>query len=74
MKRQFLYAKSYLTRLFGLKADDLQIDFEPVTFGHCLNVPETLHHAGIKYYYYCRGHNNDRHHLYRWMAPSGRFG
>jgi len=72
MARQFLYAKNYLTRVFGLKPDDLQIDFEPDTFGHSLNVPETLHHAGIKYYYYCRGHNNEGHHLYRWVAPSGR--
>lgn len=72
MVRQFLYAKNYLERLFGLAPDDLQIDFEPDTFGHGLNVPETLHHAGIKYYYYCRGHNNEGHHLYRWMAPSGR--
>ncbi|MGG1636148.1 alpha-mannosidase [Paenibacillus sp. NRS-1760] len=72
MTRQFLYAKNYLTHLFGLQLDDLQIDFEPDTFGHALNVPETLHHAGIKYYYYCRGHNNEGHHLYRWMAPSGR--
>nr|WP_306220288.1 alpha-mannosidase [Cohnella sp. WQ 127256] len=72
MTRQFLYAKNHMMRLFGLKPEHLQIDFEPDTFGHSLNVPETLHHAGVKYYYYCRGHNDEGHHLYRWVAPSGR--
>ncbi|MCQ6559464.1 alpha-mannosidase [Paenibacillus mendelii] len=72
MVRQFLYAKQYLAGLFNLDPGSLQIDFEPDTFGHGANVPETLYHAGVKYYYYCRGHNNEGHHLYRWVAPSGR--
>ncbi|TDL56042.1 alpha-mannosidase [Paenibacillus dendritiformis] len=72
MARQLLYAKTYLSGLFGLDPDSLQIDFEPDTFGHSINVPEALHHAGVKYYYYCRGHNDNGHSLFRWESPSGR--
>lgn len=72
MARQLLYAKSYVSQLFDLDPDSLQIDFEPDTFGHSMNVPEALHHAGVKYYYYCRGHNDNGHHLFKWEAPSGR--
>ncbi|MCE5173075.1 glycosyl hydrolase-related protein [Paenibacillus profundus] len=72
MARQLLYAKTYLSQLFGLDPDSLQIDFEPDTFGHSINVPEALNHSGVKYYYYCRGHNDNGHHLFRWESPSGR--
>ncbi|RXZ82424.1 alpha-mannosidase [Paenibacillaceae bacterium] len=71
MARQFLYAKRYLAELFELDSDTLQLDFEPDTFGHSANVPETLSHAGVRYYYYCRGHNDEGHSLFRWVAPSG---
>ncbi|MGZ9586497.1 alpha-mannosidase [Paenibacillus marinisediminis] len=71
MARQLLYAKQYLSELFEIDPDRLQIDFEPDTFGHSINVPEALKHGGVKYYYYCRGHRDNGHHLFRWMSPSG---
>ncbi len=59
-----------MSRLFGINAETLEIDYEPDTFGHHENVPEMLGNAGIRFYYHCRGY--DEHVLYRWQAPSGR--
>lgn len=67
--RHLLYTKRYLSELLDIKPETLNIDFEPDTFGHTLNVPEILAEGGVKYYYHCRGY--EEHHLYRWVAPSG---
>ncbi|MGN1142252.1 MAG: glycoside hydrolase family 38 C-terminal domain-containing protein [Oliverpabstia sp.] len=69
MTRQLLYAKRYLSTLLDIKEDDIQVDFEPDTFGHSCNVPEILNNAGVKYYYHCRGF--DGHYAYNWKSPSG---
>ncbi len=68
--RHILYTKDYLSGLFGVNPDELEIDFEPDTFGHSANVPEVLANGGVKYYYHCRGHVG-KEILYRWVAPSG---
>lgn len=70
LSRHILYTKSYLSQLFGLNPKDLEIDFEPDTFGHSRNIPEILAGGGIKYYYHCRGQVGEDI-LYRWKAPSG---
>lgn len=70
LSRHILYTKDYLSRMFGISADELEIDFEPDTFGHSANVPEVLANGGVKYYYHCRGHVGEQI-LYRWEAPSG---
>ena len=67
--RHLLYTRRYLTRLLGVAAEDLNLDFEPDTFGHAASVPETLSQGGVKYYYHCRGDEGEM--LYRWRAPSG---
>ncbi len=67
--RHLLYTKRYLSGLLDIDPDSLDIDFEPDTFGHSINVPEILYRAGIRYYYHCRG--NERNGLYVWKAPSG---
>lgn len=64
--RHILYAKQYMGRLFGLRPDDLQLDFEPDTFGHNKNVPVILSNGGVKYYYHCRGYEG--HNIYRWRS------
>lgn len=69
--RQILYAKRYLSRLLDIPMDAMELDFEPDTFGHHINVPEVLHQANIKYYYHCRGMNDCAYQLYVWKAPSG---
>ena len=70
MARHFLYAKRYLSKLLDIDPETLNIDYEPDTFGHHINVPEVLCGGGVKYYYHCRGHED--HVLYNWKAPSGR--
>jgi alpha-mannosidase len=69
LARHILYTKRYLSELFDIDADDLNLDFEPDTFGHSVNVPEILSSGGVKYYYYCRGY--DKEFIYKWIAPSG---
>lgn len=69
LARHILYTKRYLSDLLGIKPESLQIDFEPDTFGHSINVPEILAKGGVKYYYHCRGYEG--HNIYRWVAPSG---
>lgn len=70
LARHILYTKEYLSQLFDIDPDTLNIDFEPDTFGHNINVPEILCNGGVKHYYHCRG--NDTEHLYRWQSPSGK--
>lgn len=72
MSRHILYTKKYLTDLLDLDPEDLNIDFEPDTFGHSLNVPEVLSNGGVKYYYYCRGHNDKGYNIFNWVSPSGK--
>lgn len=70
MARHLLYTKRYLSHLLDIQPESLNLDFEPDTFGHSLNVPEVLTQGGVKYYYHCRG--DAGHYLQRWVAPSGR--
>ncbi len=70
LARHILYTKNYLAEIFGLDKDSLDIDFEPDTFGHNLNVPEILNNGGVKYYYHCRGY--EKHSIYSWQSPSGK--
>lgn len=70
LTRQVLYSRKYLSELLGIDPDGLNLDYEPDTFGHSVHVPELLAAAGVKYYYFCRGHNGKS--LFRWQAPSGR--
>lgn len=64
--RHILYAKAYMNELFGVNCDDLNLDFEPDTFGHNANVPQILNAGGVQYYYHCRGYEG--HHIYRWQS------
>ncbi|MCD9025790.1 alpha-mannosidase [Cohnella silvisoli] len=70
LSRHLLYTKRYLSELLELDPASFDLDFEPDTFGHSINVPEILTDGGVKYYYHCRG--DEGHQLYRWIAPSGR--
>jgi len=68
--RHILYTKQYLSKLLNINPEELVIDFEPDTFGHNENIPEILYNGNIKYYYFCRGY--DEQTLFRWQAPSGK--
>ncbi len=67
--RHHLYTKEYMKEKFGLTTEQLQLDFEPDTFGHSACVPEILQHGDVKYYYHCRGQAME--YAYRYQAPSG---
>jgi len=67
--RHLLYTKEYLSKLFDIDPNSLELDFEPDTFGHNENMPEILSQGGVKYFYHSRGY--DGYNVYRWRAPSG---
>jgi alpha-mannosidase len=67
--RQMLYSKRYLSSLFNVPEESMDLCFEPDTFGHPANLPEILAAAGVRYYYHCRG--TEAGPVYRWRAPSG---
>lgn len=68
--KQFEFAKKRIAEIFSLKDSEIDIDFEPDTFGHSAFTPEVLANHNIKYYYHCRGNNEVP--FYRWSAPSGK--
>ncbi len=69
LTRHHLYTKAYFQEKFGLDSQQLQLDFEPDTFGHSAFVPEILNGGEVKYYYHCRGQENQYAYIYQ--APSG---
>jgi alpha-mannosidase len=69
ISRHLLYAREYFQKGFGLSPEDVQVDFEPDTFGHPATLPTILARGGVKYYYHCRGSHGP--HLYWWVGPDG---
>jgi len=69
ISRHLLYTRHYFQEKFGLSPEDVQVDFEPDTFGHPATLPGILARGGVKYYYHCRGSNGP--HLYWWVGPDG---
>jgi alpha-mannosidase len=67
LSRHLLYARAYFQEKFGLAPEDVEIDFEPDTFGHPATLPTILTKGGVKYYYHCRGSHGP--HLYWWIGP-----
>jgi len=70
LARHILYTKKYLSKTFDIPEDRMNMDFEPDTFGHNLNVPEILCNGGVKYYYHCRGFDGPT--FFKWQSPSGK--
>lgn len=68
--RQLTYAKRYVMDRYGAKESAFEQVFLPDTFGHGAFTPELFVAAGVQRFYHCRG--SDDHHVYRWVAPSGR--
>lgn len=69
ISRHLLYTREYLQGKFGLSPEDVQVDFEPDTFGHPATLPSILSRGGVRYYYHCRGSHGP--HLYWWVGPDG---
>ena len=51
LARQFLYGKRYFLDKFGV---DVQVGWNPDSFGHSYQLPQLLARAGIKYYVFGR--------------------
>lgn len=74
-----LRTRKYFEEKFGLKPEDVPIDWEPDTFGHANTLPSFLARAGVKYYYCCRPGGGAEHYmvgddrppLFYWKAPDG---
>ena len=71
--RHMLYTRRYLESLFGLKPEDVIIDWSPDTFGHPATVPTYLARGGVKYLYMHRPGNwtPTRPWLFWWEGPDG---
>ncbi len=77
--RHLLYTRDYFQRKFGLKPEDVPVDWEPDTFGHAATVPTILAQGAVKYYYSCRTGGGFEHavvgdprpRLFYWQAPDG---
>ena len=68
--RHIEYTRNYLEKTWGIARKDLELDFSPDTFGHSRFVPEIDTYGQVKYYYHCRGLQDDLT-LYRYKCPSG---
>ena len=68
--RHIRETRDYLKDNWGIDPDSVKVDFSPDTFGHSAFVPEINTFGGVKYYYHCRGLQDDLT-LYRYRAPSG---
>jgi alpha-mannosidase len=69
ISRHLLYTRGYFAEKFDLSPEDVEVDFEPDTFGHPATLPTILARGGVKYYYHCRGSHGP--HLYWWIGPDG---
>lgn len=69
ISRHLLYTRAYFQEKFALSPEDVQIDFEPDTFGHPASLPTILAQGGVRYYYHCRGSRGP--HLYWWVGADG---
>ncbi|HEX8139203.1 MAG TPA: glycoside hydrolase family 38 C-terminal domain-containing protein [Pyrinomonadaceae bacterium] len=68
--RHCLYGKSYFQRALGV---DVQIGFNPDSFGHGAGLPAILKRAGYRYYVFMRPQEHEMKLplLFWWEAPDG---
>ena len=69
--RHIEYTRNYLSRVWDIDPDKLEIDFSPDTFGHSAFIPGIDAFGGVNYMYHCRALDGEPS-LYRWQAPSGK--
>ena len=68
--RHCLYGKSFCRRQLNV---DVEIGFNPDSFGHAAGLPTILKHAGYKYYVFMRPQENEMTlpRLFWWEGPDG---
>jgi alpha-mannosidase len=67
--RHLLYTRKYFRDKFGLKPEDVKMDWSPDTFGHAHNVPSIVSKGGVSRYYHVRTGPGPT--LYKWRSPDG---
>ncbi len=67
--RHLLYTRKYFRDKFGLKPEDVKIDWSPDTFGHAHTVPSIDSKGGATRYYHMRTGSGPT--LYKWRSPDG---
>ena len=68
--RHLLYTRKYFSEKFGMKPEDVKVDWSPDTFGHNHNMPAIASKGAVKYYYHMRPHGIMPF-LYTWKSPDG---
>jgi alpha-mannosidase len=71
LARHLLYTRRWMKQHLGLEPEDIQIDWEPDTFGHAHTIPAIDSRGGVKHYYCCRPGEPDRPPVFWWRAPDG---
>jgi alpha-mannosidase len=71
LARHLLYSRRFVAEHFGLKPEDVRVDWEPDTFGHAITLPTILSRAGVTRYYMCRGGREQRPPVFWWEGPDG---
>jgi alpha-mannosidase len=67
--RHLLYTRRFFKQHYGLAYADINIDWEPDTFGHAWTVPTILAQGKVTTYYHHRAANGPR--LYWWQGKDG---
>jgi len=71
LARHLLYTRRFVEENFGLKPEEVTLDWEPDTFGHALTIPAVVSRAGVKFYYMCRGGKFEKPPIFWWQSPDG---
>ncbi|HEY3266941.1 MAG TPA: glycoside hydrolase family 38 C-terminal domain-containing protein [Armatimonadota bacterium] len=71
LTRHLLYTRAFFLVHFGLKPEDVVIDWSPDTFGHAHSLPTIDSRGGVKRYYLCRGGDTYNPPLFWWVGPDG---
>ena len=69
LARHQLYTKHFFKNNYGFGLNDVQLTFNPDTFGHANSLPNILTKANIKYYYLHRGIEEPR--IFKWKGLDG---
>jgi len=72
LARHLLYTRRFFREHMGLSAADIQLDWEPDTFGHAATIPSIVSRGGVTRYYMCRGGAFEKPPVFWWKGPDGR--
>jgi len=71
LAHHLLYTRRFMKEHFDLDPEDVQIAWNPDTFGHAETIPMIMNAGGVKYYYMCRGGEKKRAPIFWWESPDG---